>query len=158
MNYEATQILSQRQFKRRFGVPRSTFNRMLKGLKTQLPELPHPSRPPKLSIEDQILVALEYWREYRTYFHIATDRGVSESTICRIVHRVEADLMASGISAFPARSNWFEALVARMWSSWMSQKRRLNDLNASRRGFIPAKTNHAPSSAKWSSTETLKPG
>ena len=53
--------------------------------------------PPRLSIEDQILVALEYWREYRTYFHIATDRGVSEATICRTVHRVEARLMSSGM-------------------------------------------------------------
>ena len=25
-------------------------------------------RPPKLSVEDQILMTLEYWREYRTYF------------------------------------------------------------------------------------------
>ncbi|QXE23889.1 transposase [Richelia sinica FACHB-800] len=26
-------------------------------------------RPGKLRIEDQLLMALEYWREYRTYFH-----------------------------------------------------------------------------------------
>ncbi|WP_217652003.1 helix-turn-helix domain-containing protein, partial [Hydrococcus rivularis] len=29
-------------------------------------------RPSKLSAEDQILMTLEYWREYRTYFHIGT--------------------------------------------------------------------------------------
>lgn len=105
MNYEATQTLSQPQFKRRFGVPRPTFKRMLKALKTQIPHLPCPGRPPKLSIEDQILVALEYWREYRTYFHIATDRGVSESTICRIVHRIEAGLMASGMFRIPGKKH-----------------------------------------------------
>lgn len=103
MNYEAAQALSNSQFKRRFGVLRPTFNRMVKGLKTQLPQLPHPGRPPSLSIEDQILVALEYWREYRTYFHIATDRGVSESTICRTVHRVETRLMASGLFRLPGK-------------------------------------------------------
>lgn len=85
MNYETTHTLSASKFKRRFGVQRATFQRMVKGVKALIPEWPHPGRPPKLSIEDQILVALEYWREYRTYFHIATDKGVSESTVCRIV-------------------------------------------------------------------------
>ena len=36
-------------------------------------------RKSKLSIEDQLLMALEYIREYRTYFHIATNYGISES-------------------------------------------------------------------------------
>jgi hypothetical protein len=103
MNYEATQTLSVQKFKRRFGVQRATFNRMVKGVQNQIPELPHPGRPPKLSIEDQILVALEYWREYRTYFHIATDKGVSESTVCRIVHRIEAQIMASGLFRIPGK-------------------------------------------------------
>jgi hypothetical protein len=103
MNYEATQTLSGQKFKRRFGVQRATFNRMVKGVQNQIPELPHPGRPPKLSIADQILVALEYWREYRTYFHIATDRGVSESTVCRIVHRIEAQIMASGLFRIPGK-------------------------------------------------------
>jgi Helix-turn-helix of DDE superfamily endonuclease len=38
----------------------------------------------KLCLEDQALVCLNYWREYRTYFHIASDWEVSEATICRI--------------------------------------------------------------------------
>jgi hypothetical protein len=28
-----------------------------------------------LSVEDQLLVVLEYWREYRTYFHIGSSWG-----------------------------------------------------------------------------------
>jgi hypothetical protein len=51
---------------------------------------------PKLSLEDQVLVALQYWREYRTYFHIAQDWQVSESTVCRVVHKVETILIRSG--------------------------------------------------------------
>ena len=31
----------------------------------------------KLSVEDQLLLVLEYWREYRTQFHIATSWGRS---------------------------------------------------------------------------------
>lgn len=53
-----------------------------------------PGCPAKLNLEDQVLVALQYWREYRTYFHIASDWGVSESTVCRVVHKVETTLSA----------------------------------------------------------------
>ena len=37
-------------------------------------------RPGKVSLEDQVLMTLEYWREYRTYFHIGQSWGVTEST------------------------------------------------------------------------------
>ena len=87
MTYESSDTLSHHQFKRRFGVQRATFKRMVKGLSTGLSIVRMRGRPHKLSIENQILVALEYWSEYRTYFHISTDWAVSESTICRIVHR-----------------------------------------------------------------------
>lgn len=103
MNYSASQALSHSHFKRRFGVHRATFKRMVKGLRGQRPQTISPGRPSKLSIENQTLVALEYWREYRTYFHIATDWAVSESTVCRIVHRVETDLMASGLFRIPGK-------------------------------------------------------
>jgi hypothetical protein len=43
----------------------------------------------KLSIPDQILLTLQYWREYRTLFHIAQDWGVHESTAQRTVKRIE---------------------------------------------------------------------
>jgi hypothetical protein len=56
-------------------------------------------RPPKLSVEDQILMTLEYWREYRTYFHIAKSWGIAESNVSRIIRRVEDVLSKS--KAFP---------------------------------------------------------
>ncbi|WP_413773936.1 helix-turn-helix domain-containing protein [Nostoc sp. MG11] len=34
----------------------------------------------KLSLEEQLLMTLEYWREYRTYFHIGQSWGVNEYT------------------------------------------------------------------------------
>ncbi|WP_416680039.1 helix-turn-helix domain-containing protein [Acinetobacter sp. 228] len=51
--------------------------------------VPAKGRPPKLSIADQILLCLSYWRESRTLFHVATSYGVSESTASRIVRYVE---------------------------------------------------------------------
>lgn len=56
---------------------------------------PQPGAKPKLVLVERLMVALEYWREYRTYFHIGTSWGVSEATVCRIVHWVEATLIAS---------------------------------------------------------------
>ncbi len=41
-------------------------------------------RPPKLRIEDQILLTLQYLREYRTYYHIGIDWKISESNTYRI--------------------------------------------------------------------------
>jgi hypothetical protein len=111
MNYSASQTLSHSQFKRRFGVYRATFKRMVKGLSAQHSQTRSPGRPHKLSIENQTLVALEYWREYRTYFHIATDWAVSESTVCRIVHRVETDLMASGLFRIPGKKQLVQGFV-----------------------------------------------
>lgn len=103
MNYIKAKSLSSKKFKRRFGVEKKTFERMLEAFKHQFPERPKAGRPWELEKEDQILATLEYWREYRTYFHIATDFEVSESTICRAVHRVENMLMASGLFRLPGK-------------------------------------------------------
>jgi hypothetical protein len=58
-------------------------------------------RPSRLSVEDQVLLTLEFWREYRTHFHQAQSWGVHESTAWRIVRKVEDRLVASGRFALP---------------------------------------------------------
>ncbi|WP_227498609.1 IS5 family transposase [Synechococcus sp. PCC 7336] len=107
MNYESAQRLNPKSFKRRFGVHRPTFKSMVKSLKAQLPETPGRGRKPSLCLEDRVLVALEYWREYRPYFHIGTDWGMSESTVCRIVHWLEDSLMGSGLFRLPGKKRLF---------------------------------------------------
>ena len=47
---------------------------MVSILRQELPTLKKRGAPPKLNTEDQLLIALEYRREYRTYFHIAASR------------------------------------------------------------------------------------
>ncbi len=44
-----------------------------------------------------------YWREYRTYAHIAQTYGLSESAVCRTVHLVEAALTRSGSFRLPGK-------------------------------------------------------
>ena len=59
---------------------------MVRTVKTQEQEKKKVGRKPKLIVEDQILIMLQYLREYRTYYHIGSDWKISESSVCRIVH------------------------------------------------------------------------
>lgn len=60
-------------------------------------------RPSGLSLEDQILLALTYWREYRTLYHIGVDFGIHESSASRIVRKVEDALIDSGRFEIPKK-------------------------------------------------------
>lgn len=103
MQLEKAQNLSAKKFKRRFGIHKKTWEQMKFAFELRELESKTTGRPWKLTPPEQILVALEYWREYRTYFHIASDWGVSESTICRTVNRVEKFLMESGLFRLPGK-------------------------------------------------------
>lgn len=62
---------------------------MVRTVKTQEKEKKKSGQKPKLIVEDQILMTLKYLREYRTYYHIGLDWKMSESNVCRIVHKIE---------------------------------------------------------------------
>jgi len=98
MKYIDSKKLSDSQFKRYTGISYSTFYLMVEQLKKHLPTT---GRPAKLSLEDQVLLSLSYWREYRTLFHVATSYGVSEPTASRIVRHVEDCLMQSNLFNLP---------------------------------------------------------
>ncbi len=57
---------------------------------------------------DQLLVVLEYWREYRTQFHIATSWELSESAVCRLIQKVEGLLMDSGKFRLPGKKQLYQ--------------------------------------------------
>ncbi len=71
MKYWQAIKLSLRKFKRLTGVKRQTFRLMVRLVKAQEKQKKKTGRRAKLIIEDRILVTLQYWREYRTYFHIS---------------------------------------------------------------------------------------
>jgi len=56
--------------------------------------------PITLGIEDQLLMMLEYWREYRTYFHI----GQAESAAFRNIKWCENTLAKSTAFHLPGRA------------------------------------------------------
>jgi hypothetical protein len=83
MTYEKLKTLSPEDFKRQCGVRLTTFTAMLEVLKQRESNKKKSGRPSKLSLEDQLLLTLMYWREYRSLFHIANSYGVHESTAQR---------------------------------------------------------------------------
>lgn len=81
-----------------------TFEKMLEILKKAYAEKHRRrGRKPKLSIEEQLLAALEYWREYRTYAHIAANYGIDESNIYRSIKWIEETLIKDGTFSLPGR-------------------------------------------------------
>jgi hypothetical protein len=104
MRYKKIKNLSDNSFRRRTGVKRETFRRMLSVLRIhEMNRKSKAGRPSKLPIEDQLLMALEYWREYRTYFHIGTSYGVSESTCYAIVINIENIFIKNEIFHVPGK-------------------------------------------------------
>lgn len=80
----------EQQFLRLTGVKREVFGLMVAVVLQGQRKF---GRPPKLSVADQILLTLCYWREYRSQFHVASSFGVSEATVCRTVKKVESALL-----------------------------------------------------------------
>jgi len=104
MSYEQIKDLRPAEFKRYCGVEPDTFSRMVELVSNRLTKQRRKTgRPPKLTVEDQVLLTLEYWREYRTLFHLATSWGLHESNVCRIIRRVEDILTKSKAFRLPGK-------------------------------------------------------
>jgi len=104
MKYNQIKNLPDEQFRRLTGVKRTTFEKMLEILlEADRKKKAKGGRKNKLSIEDQLLMVLEYIREYRTYFHIAKSYGVSESAAFKTVRWVEDTLIKHPDFALPGR-------------------------------------------------------
>ena len=118
MSYENIKTLSPAHFKRYCGVKPETFQRMCEVVRAELKRTQKkPGRPPKLSVEEQVLLTLEYWREYRTQFHMAQRWKLSEPTVCRIITKVEnilkrrADFRLPGKKQLRDSDNRIEVIV-----------------------------------------------
>lgn len=117
-SYENIKHLSPEKFKRLCGIKPDTFRRICDFIRAELKRTQKKSgRPPVLSIEDRVLLTLEYWREYRTQFHIANSWGLSEPTVCRIIRQIEDilkrcdDFKLPGKRLLQESENIFEVIV-----------------------------------------------
>lgn len=102
--YEKIKDLSPSQFRRLTGVKPTIFARMLVILRrAEKQTRKRGGFTPKLCLEDRLLLALEYLREYRTYFHIGQSYGVSESSAQRISRWVEDTLIKDKQFSLPGK-------------------------------------------------------
>jgi hypothetical protein len=104
MKWKELQDRSTSCFQRLTGVKRTTFAKMLEvvsAIPLGRPDLR--GRPCLLGAEDQLLAMLMYHREYRTFFHIAADFGISEAQCWRTVRRMEDYLVGSGAFRLPGK-------------------------------------------------------
>ena len=107
--YERLKKLKPELFKRLTGVTPSTFKAMLK--ECELADKEKKSKggkPNKLSISTQILLMLEYYREYRSMVHMAFDYEVSEATVSRTIKEIESVLLKSGKFSLPSKKALYE--------------------------------------------------
>lgn len=104
MKYPQIQGLEDDKFRRLTGVKRSTFEKMISILNdANMKKKAKGGRKNKLCIEDQLLMALEYIREYRTYFHTSQSYGVSESSAYKTIKWVEDTLIKHPEFSLPGR-------------------------------------------------------
>ena len=101
--YERALQLNQAQFRRKTGVDPETFAQMEAVLHEREASKRKSGRPPSLSVGTQLLLTLEFWREYRTYFHLGQDWEIHETTVQRTVVRVEEALLKSGRFSLPGK-------------------------------------------------------
>lgn len=77
-------------FKQLFGVKKDVFKKMLAILNADREKRRKKGGPrTKLSTGDQLLLTLQYWREYRTMDHLAYEYGIAQSTVSDTIAQVE---------------------------------------------------------------------
>ena len=110
--FERVMQMTRKQFKRRTGVYPETFTAMEVALQAWELDKKRSGRPPARTLSEQLLLTLEFWREYRTLSHLAEDWDIHESTAQRTIERVENALIASGQFALPGKKALLETTTA----------------------------------------------
>lgn len=102
---ERLRQLNRTRFKRHTGIYPETFAEMEIVLDQRERSKKKSGRPPALNASEQLLLTLEFWREYRTFAHLGHDWNIHETTVQRTVERVETALIHSGEFRLPGRKS-----------------------------------------------------
>lgn len=145
--YQKLTALSNEQFKRLTGVKRGTFAIMVEDLSVaDAAKKARGGRASKLSVEDRLLMSLEYLREYRTYFHIAQNYNLSESNAYKICRWVEDTLIKDKRFALPGKKALlkstveFEVVLLDVAESPVERpKKDRGDITPARRSVTPSR-------------------
>jgi hypothetical protein len=106
MEYLKVKKLSGKEFRRLTGAKPVIFEEMAAVLRdADDARRLRGGRKSRFCVEDRLLMMLEYWREYRTQFHIAQSRGLSEPYLRDIMRWCEDTLIRSGKFTLPGRKS-----------------------------------------------------
>jgi Helix-turn-helix of DDE superfamily endonuclease len=107
--YEEVKDLPDKAFRRAVGICKKLFYIALEILKEAfIRKKKRGGKKNKLSVENMLLMCLEYLREYRTYFHLGLSYNISESACYRNCRWVEDTLIKSGRFNIPGKKALLE--------------------------------------------------
>lgn len=94
--------LKESEFQRYTGIKRKTYNKMLE-IVTEAHRIARTKGgvKSKFSIEQMLLITIEYWKSNYTYFSLGVKHGISEGYCYRLVKRFENYLIQSEEFSLP---------------------------------------------------------
>jgi len=105
--FEKALEMRDEQFHRLYGFSKKTMQAMVDILhEAYAAKHRRRGRHSKLEVEDMLILACKYWREYVTFLSLANEFGVAESTAHDIVVWVENVLIKSGEYGLPGKKNY----------------------------------------------------
>ena len=107
MRYKKAKNLKGKDFKRFYGVRHETFLLMCQEVRA-VENQKTAGRNCDLSVEEQVLLTLSYWREYRTMFHLGQDYDLHESNVSRVIKKIENILVKCGKFSLPSKRRLLE--------------------------------------------------
>lgn len=107
--YDYVKKLKDEEFRLLTGVKKETFKLMADYLKDDLKNKKKQGKPCKLSLEDKLLLTLDFLRENRSFFHMAIDYQVHKTTVMRSIYWVENVLSKSDKFKLPSKRKILES-------------------------------------------------
>ncbi|UZQ30087.1 MAG: transposase family protein [Spiroplasma phoeniceum] len=90
MKFDEFKNINDKEWLRLTGIKQDIFNKMLDILQVdEIEKFKKGGKANKLSLENRLLMTLSYWREYRTYFHLAKSFDISEANCYRNIKWIE---------------------------------------------------------------------
>lgn len=112
MKYENIKGFRDADFREVTGILPITFDAMVAELKKAYKEVHNKlGRNRKLSIEDMLLMTLEYYKEYRSLKCIGASYGLHKTNVNKTIQWVESVLVKSGLFKLPGKKKLMQSNV-----------------------------------------------
>ena len=118
MRWEQAINLKPHVFQRLTGISLDLFDRLVVAVRESRSGRGR-GRPSKLSIEDQVLLAVLYWKDYPILQRLGLSYGIAESTASRTVISIENSIISSGAFKLQGKKLEWVDHSGRTRSLWM---------------------------------------